>query len=274
MKIAAAQIDCVPGEVATNLRKLEAFAERAKAAGADLVVFPEMADTGYVMPIILQSALPWSEGAVPALREIARRLQLAIICGVSERVKNAIYNAQVFIDAKGEIGGSYRKAHLFSAGTLDERECFAAGNEIRSYAFGDFRLGLSICYDLRFPEIYRELATAQRATVFVVSSAWPFPRAEHLRILTLARAIENQSYLVLANRVGTDDGATFCGGSAVFDPYGNVLGAGSSEGEELITAELSTEVLRTVRERMAVFTHRRGDLYDSLGEQAAETRTR
>ena len=274
MKIAAAQIDCVLGEVGTNLRKLEVFAERAKAAGADLVVFPEMADTGYAIPIIRQSALPWSESAVPGLREIARRLQLAIICGVSERVDDTIYNAQVFIDAKGEISGSYRKAHLFTAGTLDERECFAAGNEFRSYAFGDFRFGLSICYDLRFPEIYRELATKQRATVFIVSSAWPFPRVEHLRVLALARAIENQSYLVLANRVGTDEGATFCGGSAVIDPYGNTLAEGSSTGEELITAELSTEVLRTVRERMAVFAHRRADLYDSLGGPGRDFETR
>ncbi len=261
MKIAAAQIACVPGAVETNLDKIGDFAERAREAGAELVVFPEMADTGYVMAIIRDSAKPWSEGAVPALQEMAERLSLAIICGVSEREGAVIYNSQVFVDSKGQIAGKYRKTHLFCAGAVDEKQCFSPGAELASVAYGGFRLGLSICYDLRFPEVYRKLAAEQNANVFVVSSAWPIPRLEHLRILTLARAIENQSYLVLANRVGTDDRLTFCGGSAIIDPDGAILAAASSEREELVMAELSQESLRSVRRRMAVFAHRRSDLY-------------
>ena len=261
MKIAAAQIACVPGEAATNLRKIVNFAERAQAAGAALVVFPEMADTGYVMSVIREAARPWSEGAVPALQELAKRLSLTIICGVSERVGEAIYNSQVLIDSRGQVVGRYRKTHLFCAGSADEKECFTAGDELQSYDYGKFRLGLTICYDLRFPEIYRKLATEQSANVFIISSAWPFPRLEHLRILCQARAIENQSYLVLANRVGTDERLTFCGASAIIDPAGAVLAYASSEREELIMAELSQETVETVRARMAVFAHRRSDLY-------------
>ncbi|MBA3830674.1 MAG: hypothetical protein H0X34_02030 [Chthoniobacterales bacterium] len=264
MKIAAAQIACVPGELKSNLHKIGQFAERAKVAGVELVVFPEMADTGYVMPIIRASAMPWKEGAVPALQEMAQRLSLAIICGVSEREDAAIYNSQVFVDAKGQIAGRYRKTHLFCAGAVDEKECFSPGDELSTVAWNGFRLGLSICYDLRFPEVYRRMAAEENANVFIVSSAWPFPRLEHLRILTLARAIENQSYLVLANRVGTDDRLTFCGGSAIIDPDGAILAAASSEGEELVIAELSHERLRSVRERMAVFAHRRSNLYRSV----------
>ncbi len=261
MKVAAAQIACVPGAVATNLREIGQFAERAKEAGAELVVFPEMADTGYVMPVIQEAAQPWSKGAVPALREMARRLSLAIVCGVSQREGTAIYNAQVVIDAAGEIAGCYRKTHLFRCGALDETTCFTPGAEISSCDLGGFRLGLAICYDLRFPEIFRRLATEERTTVFIVSSAWPFPRVEHLRVLSQARAIENQSYLVLANRVGSDDGTSFCGHSAVIDPAGAILAAGSADRAELIVADLEQADLTSVRQRMQVFAHRREELY-------------
>jgi predicted amidohydrolase len=124
-----------------------------------------------------------------------------------------------------------------------------------------FNLGLTICYDLRFPEVCRGLAVEQQVNVFVNSSAWPFPRVEHLRILALARAIENQSYLIIANRVGTDDGVTFCGTSAIVDPYGTIVAAASVDREELIQAEISEDVIKSVRSRMAVFGHRRPELY-------------
>ena len=97
--------------------------------------------------------------------------------------------------------------------------------------------------------------------MFINSSAWPFPRLEHLRILALTRAIENQSYLIVANRVGTDDGVTFCGTSVIIDPYGVIVAAASADREELIQAEISQDVIDAVRQRMAVFEHRRTDLY-------------
>lgn len=257
MQVAVAQIACVPGELETNLRKIESFAEQAKAAGAELVIFPELADTGYDLAKIGEAAQTRDEGAVPALRETAQRWSLAIICGVAERVGDTIYNSQVFIEADGAIAGCYRKAHLFCG----ETKCFAAGGELQSVARGAWNFGLTICYDLRFPEVYRSLATARDANVLVVSSAWPFPRAEHLRILAVARAIENQSYLLLANRVGTDAGLTFCGGSMIVGPAGEVLASAAAEGEDLISGELSPENLAAVRARMPVFADRRTDLY-------------
>ena len=80
-------------------------------------------------------------------------------------------------------------------------------------------MGLSICYDLRFPEVYRTLAIEEEANVFVLSAAWPFPRLEHFQTLATARAIENQSYMIVSNRVGTDDGVTLCGASAIISPH-------------------------------------------------------
>ena len=261
MKIAAAQITCALGDLDANVRKMRDFSSRAKEAGADLVVFPEMADTGYVMPVIQKHATLWSEGAVPQLCEIAKALSIAIISGVSEREGTSIYNSQVSIDASGQIVASYRKTHLFSPAPIEEHKCFSPGSELVSFAAGQFRLGLTICYDLRFPEVYRTLACEESVNVFIISSAWPFPRVDHLRTLATARAIENQSYLILSNRVGNDDGVTFCGSSAIIDPYGVTIAAASADREELIVGEISEEVVRSVREKMPVFAHRRCELY-------------
>jgi len=261
VKIAAAQIACALGDVDANLRKIRDFSARAKEGGSELVVFPEMADTGYSMPVIQAHAAPWTEGAVPELRKMAKGLSIAIICGVSEREGNSIYNSQVFIDASGEIVGNYRKTHLFAGTPIGEDKCFSPGHELKSFPFGGFRLGLSICYDLRFPEVYRKLAIEQEANVFIISSAWPFPRVEHFRILCAARAIENQSYVIVSNRVGTDEGVTCCGSSAIIDPYGVIVACASADREELVQAEVSEEVIASVRNKMAVFAQRRPDLY-------------
>lgn len=261
MKIAAAQISCTLGDIDANVRKIRDFASRAKISGAELIVFPEMVDTGYSMPIIQKHATSWNEGAVPKLQKMAKELAISIIAGVSDRDGTCIYNSQAFVDANGKIVSKYRKTHLVTAAPLDERPCFTAGDAFVSCKIDKFNLALSICYDLRFPEVCRTLAVKHAANVFINSSAWPFPRVEHLRILALARAIENQSYLILANRVGTDDGVTFCGTSAIIDPYGAIVAAASVDREELIQAEISEDVINFVRDRMRVFDHRRGDLY-------------
>jgi predicted amidohydrolase len=261
VRIAAAQIACALGEVDANVRKMRDFASRAKEAGADFVVFPEMADTGYSMPVIQKHAMPWSEGAVPQLRQIAKTLDLGIISGVSEQDGASIYNSQVSIDAGGEIVAKYRKTHLFKPPPLEEHKCFSSGEELVSFPAAQFRLGLTICYDLRFPEVYRTLACEEGVNVFIISSAWPFPRLEHQRVLAAARAIENQSYVILSNRVGKDDGVAFCGSSAIIDAYGVTIAAASADREELIVGEISEEVVRSVRDRMGVFDHRRPELY-------------
>jgi predicted amidohydrolase len=261
MKIAAAQISCALGDVEANLRKIRDFSARAREGDAELVVFPELAETGYSMPVIADRATPWTAGAVPELRKIAADISIAIICGVSERAGDSIYNSQVFIDAKGDIVGSYRKTHLFTGTPLGEDQCFLPGNALESFPFGGFRLGLSICYDLRFPEVFRTLALEQKANVFILSSAWPFPRIEHFRTLVAARAIENQSYIISSNRVGTDEGVTCCGSSAIIDPYGVVLASASTDREEVILADVAQEAITSVRNRMAVFAQRRPDVY-------------
>jgi len=180
MKIAAAQISCALGDLKANIMKVREFSSRAKESGAELIVFPEMVDTGYSIPTIQKHATAWKEGAAPELQKIARELSITIVCGVSERDGASIYNTQVLVDANGEIAGKYRKTHLVRAAPLDERNCFSPGNEFVSCKIDKFKLGLNICYDLRFPEMCRTLAIEHDVNVFVNSSAWPFVRVEHL----------------------------------------------------------------------------------------------
>ena len=260
MKIAVAQISCSIGDPGANLLKVRDFSARAKQADADLIVFPEMIDTGYSMPVIQANAASWTDGFVPELQEIARKLSIAIVSGLSERDGASIYNSQVFVDQQGNIISKYRKTHLFAVAPIEEHKCFSPGDAFTSFAFAGLRFGFSICYDLRFPEMYRKLVIEQNANALIVSSAWPFPRVEHFRTLAMARAIENQSYVIAANRVGTDDGVSFCGTSAIIDPGGIIIASASPDREELIQAELSQELVRSIRDRMEIFAHRQQGL--------------
>ena len=261
MKIAAAQISCSLGDSEANLLKVRDFSRRAKEAGAELIVFPEMIDTGYSMPVIQTHAASWTSGFVPGLRETARELLIAIVSGVSERDGACIYNSQVFVDQQGQLVAKYRKTHLYAVAPVEEQTCFAPGDAFVSFACGNLHFGFSICYDLRFPEVYRKLVAEQDVGAFIVSSAWPFPRLEHFRTLAMARAIENQSYVIASNRVGKDDDLWFCGSSAIIDPRGVVIAAASADREELIQADLSEELVLSVRSRVDSFAHCRQDLY-------------
>jgi predicted amidohydrolase len=261
MKVAAAQISCSLGDPEANLLKVRDFSQQAKDVGAELIVFPEMIDTGYSMPVIRSRANRWNNGFVAGLQEIARKLSIAIVAGVSDRDGSSIYNSQVLVDAKGDIVAKYRKTHLYAVAPVQEHTCFAPGDSFVSFKLGGLQFGFSICYDLRFPEMYRKLATEQNVSAFLISSAWPFPRVEHWCVLAQARAIENQAYIIASNRVGKDDDLWFCGNSAIIDPRGVVIAAASADREELIQADVSQELVDSVRQRVQSLAHRRQDLY-------------
>src|SRR5438093_9877907 len=261
MKIAVAQISCSLGDPEANLSKVHDFSRRAKDISAELILFPEMSDTGYSMSVIQKHADEWNSGFVPGLRGIASQVSIAIGSGVSERDGSSIYNSQILVDSLGKSTAKYRKTHLYAVAPIEEQTCFVPGDAFASFALGGLRFGFSICYDLRFPEMYRKLVAQQNTSAFVISSAWPFPRDEHFRILAVARAIENQSYVLASNRVGQDDDLWFCGSSAIIDPRGVVIASASADREELIHADLSEDLVLSVRSRLASFAHRRPDLY-------------
>ena len=261
MKIAVAQIWCALGDLEANLSKVRDFSRRAKAAGAELIVFPEMTDTGYAMPVIRKHASHWKTGFMPGLQQIAANVSIAIVSGVSERDGSSIYNSQVLVDANGKIAAKYRKTHLYAVRPVEEQTCFVPGDEFESFELCGLKFGFSICYDLRFPELYRKLVIEKNVDAFIISSAWPFPRVEHWRVLAQARAIENQAYVIASNRVGKDDELWFCGSSAIIDPRGVVIAAASADREELIHADVSPELINSVRQRVQSLGHRRQDLY-------------
>ena len=260
VKIAVAQIDCEVGAVDRNLAHIRRWARAARDAGCDVIVLPEMADTGYVMDTITSAAQSWDRGAFPQLSEMASELGLHIICGLSERSDQGVHNAVAVLDSTGKLLCKYRKVHLFTGAPVHEEQHLVPGDQLCLVEVGDFRWGVMVCYDLRFPEMARAMAL-QGADVIVVPSAFPFPRLKHWTTLLAARAIENQVYIVAANRVGTDGSVTFCGASQIIDPYGVVIATAPEMGEILISGELETDVIAKTRASLRVFEDRVPSVY-------------
>ena len=210
-------------------------------------------------PLAGGAAVRWAAG-------LARSRKSWVLAGsVLERSGNRVYNTSLLLDAGGRLRARYRKLHLFEARletgqVVRERDVYRAGRDPVMAACMGWRCGLSICYDLRFPEMARSLAL-QGAEVIAVPSAFPFPRINHWSMLLAARAIENQLYVIGANRAGTDGDLWFCGSSRVIDPYGVVLTSAPEVGEQLVFAEISKSRVGEVRGSMAVFQDRRKDLY-------------
>lgn len=260
MKIAAAQLNVSPGETDTNTGKMLQYLEKASASGADVIVFPEMSDTGYDMPTILKTAQPWDRGPVSALRAAAKRNAIAVIAGVSERTSDGVYNGTAVIDKDGELIGSYRKTHLITAEPMLEHHFLKAGDRLGRGDILGHKIGLMTCYDIRFPEVARTLSI-EGAEILFIPSAFPLVRLPHWTSLLSARAIENQVFVVACNRVGHDAGVTFCGTSTILDPYGTVVASASDIHESLIIGELNFEMLSIVRSQIKVHQDRRPSLY-------------
>lgn len=260
MKIAVAQVNCSLGDVTSNCKQITSFAKRARGLGADVVIFPEMIDTGYEMLTVVKNASKWDGLPFVTAKQAAADLGLYVICGLSEREEGNIYNSLGVFEPAGDLIGKYRKTHLFSGSPVHEQRYLTQGNSLTVVRVGDMTFGLLICYDLRFPEISRMLVL-NGAEVLVVCSAWPFPRDAHWKTLLAARAIENQVYVVAANRIGSDGPLTFCGSSCIVDPLGVTLTGGSHDSEELLISEISPEVVVSVRGSAPVLQDRRKDLY-------------
>ena len=260
MKIALAQIDCVVGDPELNCAKFAEYASRAKARGCEVVMFPEMSDTGYVPSVIAKCAAPWPGPSLAAAGSAAAENSISIICGISERTEHAIFNTTAFLDASGELRGKYRKTHLFSAAPVHEDEVFTPGSDIAVVESGGLSWGLTICYDLRFPELHRAL-TLEGAQVLLNCSAWPASRPTHWDCLTRARAVENQVFFVGVDRVGTDGELKMHGHSRVVTPKGEILCEGSGESEELLVAELDAALIDEFRSAIPAVSSRRVDLY-------------
>jgi|WetSurMetagenome_2_1015567.scaffolds.fasta_scaffold00013_6 omega-amidase len=260
MKIGCAQIDCISGDAEANLRKMREYTYQAREAGCDMVVFPEMVDTGCETETLGKYASSWSEGPFLQLQSIAEETRLCIVCGISEVVEDKLYNAVAILGHDGQLLAHYRKTHLITTEPFEEQRVFTAGDSFCMFSFGGLKFGVMVCYDLRFPEVARYYATHE-ASVILMPSAWPLSRLTHWKTLIAARAIENQLYMACSNRVGKDGELEFGGNSRIVDPWGEMVAHGSELEERLIVGSVDMQRLQEIRNFMPVLKHRRTDLY-------------
>lgn len=263
MKVALAQIQCSIESVEANCSKIFSFAERAAEQNCRVVIYPEMSDTGYDTSVIRETASDWQGLPYSTLQRAAEDLGVYVICGLSERAGEDLYNSIAALSPEGELIGKYRKTHLYCPAPIEEHKIFAFGSSLVTFRIEDMVWGLSICYDLRFPELYRALFL-KGAEVMVNCTAWPQSRAVHWQTLTRARAIENQAYMLGAGRVGTDGESTFCGQSCIIRPYGETAAVGSPDSEELVTADVDRNEVVSFRAKIPISATRRPDIYGNL----------
>jgi len=211
----------------------------------DLIIFPEMTLTGYTMKAG-EFAEELDGICTKYFIDLTKKTKMNIIAGLIERDGDEIFNSAVHFDRNGIITARYRKIHPFSM--AGEEKYFDAGSEIVITKIDDFKSGLTVCYDLRFPELYR-LYTKNGTRLLINIANWPVPRIHHWEQLLKARAIENLSYVIGVNRVGTDPYNEYSGSSLVFDSMGNeILSCGDKEG--LFFAELNSDEIDTTRSKL------------------------
>jgi predicted amidohydrolase len=260
MRIALAQIAARSGDITGNTQVIIDRIQAAAAAGVELVVLPEMSDTGYHMPTIVRTASSWDHGPFPEVSAAVAAVGVTAVVGLSERVGEDIYNTAAVIGPDGALIAKYRKTHLITAEPVCEQNFIRPGDSVTLCTAAGFKVGLMTCYDIRFPEFARRLALSG-AELLVVPAAFPASRITHWEAISTCRAIENQMYLVAVNRVGEDEGLRFGGCSRLIDPYGIVLASATGDGEALLVGEVSRSRLAEVRESLHVYDDRREDLY-------------
>ncbi len=261
--VSVAQIDVAQSDCESNLGKGEALIAEAARRGSDLVCFPEMWTTGsnwadnermardHEAVIDRVAALArgnriWVSGSMPALGP-----------------KGGVSNTHILFDAGGEKAGVYRKSHLFTM--LHEDEHVEAGDSLCMVEAPWGPTALTVCYDIRFPELFRSYAL-MGAKITLSPMAFPYPRLPHWKVLVRARAIENQMFMVGANQVGDEDfgtngAVTYFGDSVIVDPWGEPVAEAGETGEALLTATIDLALVDTVRSGMRVLEDRRPDLY-------------
>jgi len=240
---------------------VEGYASQAAAHSADLLVFPESLMTRYEEELesFAAAAQPLDGEYCTALNSIAARHGLWMVYTVNELNPNGRpFNTAVAVDAQGTMQSVYRKIHLFDSATTTESSRMSAGSDAPRVVETPFgKLGVGICYDLRFPEFARSLAL-QGCELLVYPAAWVAGelKVEQWRTLLAARAVENEVFVAGLSRC--DEGYIGC--SAVFDPLGRCVAQAGSE-EELLTCTIDTSVRDDARTRIPVFDHRKPELY-------------
>jgi predicted amidohydrolase len=260
--ITIVQMDCLLGMPAENFARAEGFVAEAARRGSDLVLLPELWSTAYDLEHAADHAAPLAAdgsggGWFGRLAQMAQRHGVWLAGSILEARAGRYYNCLAVYSPFGTLAAAYRKLHLFRL--MQEEQYLAPGPEAVGANLPWGKTGLAICYDLRFPELFRGYALTG-ARLILLPAEWPHPRREHWRTLLRARAIENQCFVAACNRVGESKGSAFFGSSAVIDPWGETLIEGS-ETEALLTVAVDLDQVDAARRRIPVFEDRRPDIY-------------
>lgn len=258
MLIGVAQYRIAFGDKQANMQACERLLADARFNGAEMVVFPELSLTGFS----LDTALAEEENGITArfFSECAKRYGVACVYGYAKKCGETIQNTLAAVDSDGLLAAEYAKIHPFSIGGEDK--VFSAGDKPVCFSFGGIDFGLTICYDLRFPELYSALAV--RCGCIINSANWGAARNDHWLALLKARAIEDQCYIVGCNCIC--DVGMMCGGhSAVFAPDGEQAACAYND-ECLLMADISSEKVNSIRSAFPKANDRRFDIYRNFYE--------
>jgi 5-aminopentanamidase len=256
LRVAAAQAEARAGDVSANAETAARLIESATAAGAAVIVFPELFLCGYDLATIRESPdrtdVTVDDARLDPVRAACDRERAVAVVGASlVRAEERTISALVF-GRGGEVRATYEKTHLHH----DERDLFAAGARHVLLELDGWRMGVGICYDASFPEHARAAAVAG-ADAYLCPSAFFADDSDHRRsVYFAARALENTFYVVFANFVGTHGGAEFCGQAAVYAPDGRTLADAGRRGAAIATAELDRAVLDATRESLTMLRDR------------------
>jgi len=257
MNVVALQFDIAWENKPANFERVRALLKDASVEPGALVVLPEMFATGFSMHVegIAESTTGQTQ---QFLSQLARDTNAYVIGGVATRIADGRgRNEALVVDPTGREIQRYCKLHPFSLGGEDKH--FSRGDDTCSFTWGSFRVAPSICYDLRFPEVFRHQARLG-AHVLVVIANWPEARDAHWQTLLRARAIENQAYVIGVNRVGSDPKLVYLGHSAILDPRGETLAAAGSDAQ-LIQADLHFESIMEYRRAFPVLRDMRAEYF-------------
>jgi predicted amidohydrolase len=251
LRVAAIQMEVVSGEPRKNIVRAEALLNDAARQGAQAALLPELWTTGYSLDRFEQIARDCAQMTLDFLQSEARRLNMSIVGGSFPTVgPDGIYSTCHIISADGSVLSEYSKEHLFPL--LNEPRYLRPGAPGEAVGTPHGKWAALICFDIRFPESARQLAYGGTRVLWVPAE-WPMPRLEHWRTLLRARAIENQLFVVAANRCGQGDDTHWGGHSTIIDPWGDIL-AEADEEETVLLADLDMGKVDEVRARIPCFT--------------------
>jgi predicted amidohydrolase len=250
-------MDVPQGRPEANLARAREFTAQAHRAEADLLLLPELWLHGYDLERADEWATPLGEGGFAEMASTAREFGIHLVGSILERHADGISNTAVLYSPDGELLGSYRKIHLFRL--MEEHRYLAPGEHATLCPTPWGPTGLGICYDLRFPELFRAMALVG-AKLFVVPAQWPVKRLEAWLLLARARAAENELIVAACNRVGKNEDVTFPGRSIIVDPWGNTLVEGDDE-ERLLVAQVDLREIEKARRYLTVYEDRRPEAY-------------